>query len=155
MKIEGIEFTQKAAALILRENEDVYELLVHSFAENPLLPWRFPSGGIESETIEEGLLREVYEESGLQDLTIVRKLGVQRYYKAYSDRFIERHDYLLKTNIDLPDTWQHLVHGNGNDAGEIFLYRWIRPKEIYRIDPEHHKFLDEKHLPEFFYAKSQ
>ena len=143
-------FDRKAVALILREREGVQELLVHSFAANPSLPWRFPGGGIEGESIESGLIREIREESGLEGLNIIRKLGIQRYFKAYSGCYIERHDFLLKITSECPDNWEHTVHGSGNDSGEVFLFQWIRPELIYRIDPEHHKFLDAKHIPELF-----
>ena len=152
-QVSDVQFDFRAIGLILRERFGVRELLVHSFAADPILPWRFPGGGIESsdQSIESGLFREIKEESGLENLKIVRKLGVQRYFKTYSGRFVERHDFLLITTNDCPDSWEHTVRGAGYDAGEVFIFRWIRPELIYRVDPEHHKFLDAKHIPEFFW----
>jgi 8-oxo-dGTP pyrophosphatase MutT (NUDIX family) len=152
-QMKNVQFDFRAIGLILREREGVRELLVHSFASDPILPWRFPGGRIEpgDASIESGLLREIKEESSLENLQIIRKLGEQRYFKSYSNRFIERHDFLLRLMGDCQDFWEHTVRGDGNDAGQVFLFQWIRPELVYRVDPEHHKFLDAMHIPEFFY----
>jgi 8-oxo-dGTP diphosphatase len=146
-----VSFDVRAIAMILRERNGKLELLAQSFTADPSIPWRFPGGGIErGENIEDGLCREIMEESGLDQLEFIRKLGVQRYFKSYLSRFIERHDFFFRTQGELPDEWEHIVHGSGKDNGEIFSFHWISPEDVYRIDPELQKFLDYKHLPEFF-----
>src|SRR5437660_1579992 len=124
-------FKKKAVAIILRERNDFFQFLAHSFVAQPELPWRFPGGGIhKGESIEQGLLREVYEECGLTNLTVLRKLGVKRYFKVYSKRFIARHDYVLLAPSDTPDSWEHTVHGDGSDAGEVFRFHWLGVEDI-------------------------
>lgn len=143
-----VNFDLRAIAIILRDRNIEQELLAQSFTADPSIPWRFPGGGIDAgESIEDGLRREIREESGLGQLEFVRKLGVQRYYKSYLGRFIERHDFLFRVQ---GNEWEHIVQGNGKDNGEVFGFHWISPEDIYRIDPEFQKFLDNKHLPEFF-----
>jgi 8-oxo-dGTP pyrophosphatase MutT (NUDIX family) len=146
-----VSFDIRAIALILRERNGKQQLLAQSFVEDLTIPWRFPGGGIESgESIEGGLRREVLEESGIDQLEFVRKLGVQKYYKPFLKRFIERHDFLFRTQTEFPDSWEYIVRGTGNDRGEVFRFHWVHPDEIYHIDSELQKFLDNKHLPEFF-----
>ncbi len=146
-----VAFDVRAAALILRERNGKCELLAQSFAADPSIPWRFPGGGVENdESIEAGLLREIREEAGIETLQFVRKLGIQRHYKPYLSRYIERHDLLFYAKVELPNFWEHIVNGEGKDAGEVFYFQWIGLDDIYRIDVELQKFLDVSHLPEFF-----
>jgi 8-oxo-dGTP pyrophosphatase MutT (NUDIX family) len=116
-----------------------------------MLPLRFPGGGIdEDESIETALHRELKEEAGLADVKIIRKLGVVRYFKQYSQKFIERHDYLILADNTAKDRWSHEVAGSGSDAGEVFKFRWVSAEEFHLIDIELQKFVDESHIPELF-----
>ena len=132
------------------------ELLVHSFADDPSLPMRLPGGGIqEQETPEQALYRELREETGLEELQLVRKLGVQYYYKPYIQADVERHDFLLRSLIQTPDSWEYQVGGNGDDAGAIFRFHWISPQVLANIDEEHGRFITPSYLPELFYLAQQ
>jgi 8-oxo-dGTP pyrophosphatase MutT (NUDIX family) len=69
-----------------------------------------PGGGVEEgEAPEDAVLRELFEEAGMTALPVVRRLGIQRYYKPYTQRFIERYDYLFCAPSDAPNRWQHSV----------------------------------------------
>ena len=145
------EFSLKVAALVIKQFDDGYRLLVHSFDQDATLPLRFPGGGVDpNEELEEALSRELLEESGVANLSVLRKLGVVQYFKQNSKRFIERHDFLLLADENVEDSWRFEVEGHGEDAGEIFNYRWITQEEFYLIDIELQKFLDERHIPELF-----
>jgi len=143
---------KKVTAFIVRPSRAGFnELLVHSFAADPSLPMRLPGGGIqEQETPEQALMRELREETGLEALHLVRKLGVQAYYKAYFEADVERHDFLLRSLIDLPDQWEHRVGGNGGDAGAVFRFHWLNPQALTNIDEEHRRFITPDYLPELF-----
>jgi 8-oxo-dGTP pyrophosphatase MutT (NUDIX family) len=148
------EFSLKVAALVIKQFDDGYRLLVHSFEHDPSLPLRFPGGGVDhDESIEEALHRELQEEAGLTGLAILRKLGVVRFFKRYSEKFIERHDYLMLADSGVADVWRSEVKGVGEDAGEVFRFQWIKPDELYLIDIELQKFLDQKHIPELYEQK--
>jgi 8-oxo-dGTP pyrophosphatase MutT (NUDIX family) len=144
-------FSLKVAALVIKEFDEGYRLLVHGFEHDPTLPLRFPGGGVDQdESIETALHRELEEEAGLTDVKIIRKLGVVRFFKQYSQKFIERHDYLLLADTSTKDLWSHKVVGSGSDAGEVFNFSWISAKDFHLIDIELQKFIDPAHLPELF-----
>jgi ADP-ribose pyrophosphatase YjhB (NUDIX family) len=145
---------RKVVAFILRRNtERAVELLLHSFLTNPVLPMRLLGGGVEDEeTFEEGLWRELQEETGLRDLRLVRRLGVQRYFKPHIQADVERHDFLLFAPDFTPDYWEFVVAGDGNDAGDTFGLQWVGASDLatVKIDEEHQPFITPDYLPELF-----
>src|SRR5947208_1135140 len=114
--------SRKVCAYVLRGTDvKTPRLLVLSFAANPTLPRRLPGGTLfDDEDPVEGVLRELAEETGLEGLPISRKLGVRRYYKQYTKRNVERHDYLLWAPDDSPERFTHTVTGIGGDSGLVF-----------------------------------
>ena len=86
-----------------------------------------PAGRIDhDETLEEGLLREVEEETGVTGLQVVGELAdadeFSRLYGAHEYR-----SWALRAVVedDGPDEWEHAVTGTGMDAGMVFPCRWI------------------------------
>jgi ADP-ribose pyrophosphatase YjhB (NUDIX family) len=127
------------------------QLLVLSLASDPNLPRRLPGGTLfDGEDPVVGLFRELSEETGLEDLQVMRKLGVRCYYKRYTQTDVERHDYLLRAPGGLPASFSHTVSGNGGDAGAVFDYRWIGPQDVNTVDPEFRRELAPDYLPELF-----
>jgi 8-oxo-dGTP pyrophosphatase MutT (NUDIX family) len=83
-----------------------------------------PAGRIDpGETLGECLHRELDEEAGLRG-HIVRELGRPAWPRKYENRAFE-----VRADGNPPDVWEHEVHGTGDDAGLVFLYRWepVRP----------------------------
>jgi 8-oxo-dGTP pyrophosphatase MutT (NUDIX family) len=115
---------RKACAFILGgAGMSAPRLLVLSFASNPELPRRLPGGTVmDGESPLVGMLREVSEETGLEGLIVVRKLGIRRYYKHYTQSDVERHDYLLRAPGRVPLAFRHTVTGSGGDTGEVFEF---------------------------------
>ncbi|MFS0672070.1 GrpB family protein [Ornithinibacillus sp. 179-J 7C1 HS] len=141
---------------IVRENsEGENELLTLSFPSTINYPYlRVPGGGVEDhEQLMEALYREIKEETGLTDFTLIRKIGVIRYYKPFIKRMVERHDFLLSVPPTTASNWTHKVSGEDKDAGLIFEYKWIKSDDFPIVDGELRTFLSLKHIPELFKNK--
>jgi 8-oxo-dGTP pyrophosphatase MutT (NUDIX family) len=100
-----------------------------------------PAGRIDyDETLEEGLFREVEEETGVTGLRIVGELAdadeVDRLYGVHAHR-----SWAFRAVFDGegPDAWEHPVTGTGMDAGMVFPCSWVslddRPLLWGRPDP--------------------
>lgn len=101
---------QKVLAYITRERHGRLELLVFRHREEPDAGIQIPAGTPEAgEPLEQALVREIEEESGLTGLTFVRKVAAAE----EPDRFQVRHVYHLHASADLPDAWTHRVGRQG------------------------------------------
>ena len=153
----AMKLSRKSCAYVLRGvDAEPPQLLVLSFASDPTLPRRLPGGTLsDDEDPVVGLFRELSEETGLDGVQVMRKLGVRRYYKEYTQADVERHDYLLRAPDGLPEAFSHTVSGNGGDAGAVFDYRWIGPQDIKTVDPEFQRELAPDYLPELFVGSAR
>jgi 8-oxo-dGTP pyrophosphatase MutT (NUDIX family) len=115
----------RVLAYVTREHEGRTELLVFDQLGDPEAGTQVPDGRLEpGESLEEGLARELHEEAGLERARIVRELPVLGDWVAGSE--YENHAFEVRVEgAGPPDTWEHVVHGDGDDAGMVFLYRWV------------------------------
>jgi 8-oxo-dGTP diphosphatase len=115
---------RRVLAYVTRERDGRRELLVFDQEADPGAGTQVPAGRLDrGETLESGLVRELHEESGLERATIVRELD------AWNTRY-ENHAFEVRIDgEEAADTWEHVVHGDGDDAGLVFRYRWepVRP----------------------------
>ena len=86
-----------------------------------------PAGRIDhDETLEEGLLREVEEETGVTGLRVVGVLAdadeVDRLYGVLVHRSWAFHAVVEDGG---PEAWAHAVTGTGMDAGMVFPCSWV------------------------------
>jgi ADP-ribose pyrophosphatase YjhB (NUDIX family) len=93
--------------------------------------FQVPAGRIDhEETLEEGLVREVEEETGVTGLRIVGELAdadeVDRLYGVLVHRSWAFHAVVDGGG---PDAWDHQVAGTGMDAGMVFPCRWLPLKD--------------------------
>lgn len=122
-----MERVQKVVAYVTREVQGRTQLLVYVHPAYSQLGVQVPGGGVEpGEAIQEALLREVREETGLTNLKIVRLLGVYDYYNAYTGKVNERHVFHLEAPEDTPDSWTWIEPVPVTDPDEnIFQYSWL------------------------------
>ena len=116
--------TSRVLAYVTRERGGRTELLVFEQQGDPQAGTQVPAGRADpGESPEQTLRRELYEEAGLDRVTIVRELPVLGDWVAKSP--YENHAFEVRIEgDDAAETWEHVVHGDGDDAGLVFLYRW-------------------------------
>jgi 8-oxo-dGTP pyrophosphatase MutT (NUDIX family) len=114
---------QRAVAYVTRERAGRTELLTIEEEGDPDRWLQVPAGRLDhGETLEEGLLRELAEETGFTGVRIVRELpDFEATYRNYS----HNHAFHLVATEESPDAWRHEVHGHGTDAGFFHLCRWL------------------------------
>jgi 8-oxo-dGTP pyrophosphatase MutT (NUDIX family) len=116
--------TSRVLAYVTRERGGRTELLVFEQQGDPQAGTQVPAGRADpGESPEQTLRRELYEEAGLDRVTIVRELPVLGDWVAKSP--YENHAFEVRIDGGpAADTWEHVVHGDGDDAGLVFRYRW-------------------------------
>jgi 8-oxo-dGTP pyrophosphatase MutT (NUDIX family) len=125
---------RRVLAYVTRERRGHTELLVFDHRDYSEAGTQVPAGRTDpSETLEQCLLRELHEEAGIEGARIVRELG------TWNTRY-ENHAFEVRIDDHAAaDTWEHVVHGDGDDAGLVFRYRWepVRADLLLfgRVDP--------------------
>ncbi|MFE5739182.1 NUDIX hydrolase [Streptomyces celluloflavus] len=102
------------------------QVLVFDHIGMPKAGTQVPAGGVKSgEGMEEAVLREVAEETGLLTAAVVRKIAVED--KPHPDTGQPRRTsfFFLQASADTSDAWDHQVNGKGDDAGLTFAYRFL------------------------------
>ena len=118
----------RVAAYVLRRRPGrPVELLV--FDHDADLPpgTHVPAGGVApGEPLEEAVLREVREESGLTSVRVLRPLAEE--HTPHPIRHFPRHTTFFELAVDgdtdIPDAWDHRVTGPGRDNGMTFHCRF-------------------------------
>ncbi len=143
---------RKAVAFAIRNRPNQQpELLVMRFHDMPDMPFRFPGGSVEpGEIPETGMARELLEEAGIKDFRLVRKLGIQHYFKSRFRVHVERHDYLIQVPENTRDHFEHRVRGDGADAGDTFVYSWITADQVQELHDEYRDDLTAEYIPEWY-----
>ena len=103
------------------------ELLVFDHRDEPDdVPTQVPAGRVShGESLEEGVRREVEEETGVA-ATVVRELaGPEASAQLYGPGAHESHAFHAVAEPGGPDSWEHHVRGSGVDAGFVFRCRWV------------------------------
>lgn len=117
---------KRVVAYVTREHGGRTELLVFDEKAEPGRT-QVPAGRIDAhESLEQGLRREVEEETGLTDIRIVGELAdARRFEQLFGPGAHESHAFHAVVEGEGTDAWEHAVTGAGMDAGLVFLCRWV------------------------------
>jgi mutator protein MutT len=113
-----VKKTQVSAGVIIKHENNLDHLLLirRSKTDTWSMNWEFPRGHVkEKETLEEGLIREVKEETGL-DVEPIKFIGKFKYIAEEGTRETTQYNYLCK----MKDPNQKVKLSFEHD-----MYRWI------------------------------
>jgi lincosamide nucleotidyltransferase len=127
----------RVACYVTRGPAGHLELLVFDHVDFPDAGTQIPAGGVElGETYPEAALREVREETGLEQVQFVRLLGDSgRPHPTTGDSRLTTYLHLRLTG-ETAEGWRHVVRGRGEDADLRFDCRW-EPLPIALADDQH------------------
>jgi uncharacterized cupin superfamily protein/8-oxo-dGTP pyrophosphatase MutT (NUDIX family) len=120
---------EKVIAYIYREYKGALQVLVFDHPNVPEVNPQVPAGTLEeNEKPQDGILREILEESGLKFDAVENYLGQFEYIADYKNEIHKRHVFSFMTS-GLPDSWSHHVKSHDEDNGEVFDFYWL-PLEV-------------------------
>ena len=112
---------KKVLANIISNHKGRDEILIHEHRDEPEAGVQVPAVTVEiGESIETALYREIFGESGLIELELLRKLKSYIYFNEYKKEYQERNVYLLQASDPTQDSWEHTVTGEGEDHDMVF-----------------------------------
>jgi ADP-ribose pyrophosphatase YjhB (NUDIX family) len=114
---------KRVVAFLTRVSNGKTELLVFDYEGMTELP----GGRIDAhESLEQGIAREVEEETGVVDVRIVEELAdATEFERLYGPGAHETHVFHLATDAETPREWDHHVTGTGMDSGIVYACRWV------------------------------
>ncbi|MEO1655287.1 MAG: NUDIX domain-containing protein [Bacteroidota bacterium] len=125
-KPDVFQAKKKVLAYITRQSKSSTELLIFSHRDYPEAGLQVPGGSLEAgESLEEGLIREVKEESGLSQFKAIQYLGESQYTAIEKEEIHLRHFFQLHFEGNGPDAFTHLVRAGEEDKGLVFQYYWV------------------------------
>lgn len=118
---------QRVVAYVTRDRGGRIELLTIEHRDIPDAGIQVPAGRLDpDEELEDGLHREVEEETGVTGVKIVRQLADDEEFEClYGKGAHESFAFHAVTGADGPDGWEHHITGTGADAGFTYLCRWV------------------------------
>jgi 8-oxo-dGTP pyrophosphatase MutT (NUDIX family) len=110
---------RKAFAYVTRRAPGGHELLVFASLDEPE-GFEVPKGAANpGETFAEGARRELFEETGLENLAVLAELGTT-WYGDEEQRFFH-----FAAPSGVPARFAHTVTGCDGDAGEVYDLRFL------------------------------
>lgn len=108
-------YTQKVCPVILRRQADNWQILAF---QHPQAGTQLIKGTLEpSERPEEGVLRELAEESGIVHAVVVKQIGELDIHAAAQ----HWHIFLCRVTDELPEEWDFFTTDGG---GQLFHFFW-------------------------------
>lgn len=144
----GKDPTRKVVAYITQGER----FLVFRHPHHPEAGIQVPAGTVnDDETLEDAVLREAEEETGLSRLKIRAYLGFQDQDLAPwgKDEIHRRHFYHILFDGHTPFTWQHYEDdpSEGNEDSILFEFFWVRyPDDVPELIADQGAFLNQIEL---------
>ena len=109
------------------------DLLVFEHRDHPEAGTQIPAGGLEpGETPEEGVFREVFEETGLRLTAEPTPVGVHDHLDGLG-RPARTFFFRVPAPPGAPASWEHTVTGNGGDSKLVFLCRFDPAPTLWAV----------------------
>ena len=117
---------KRVSAYVTRERSGRVDLLVFDHEGMPEVPTQVPAGRVDAhESLEQGVVREVEEETGLK-VTIAGLLAdPEEHVRAHGPGAHDTYAFHAMAEADGPDAWTHPVTGTGMDVGLVYECRWV------------------------------
>jgi len=120
-----VEKKEKVLAYIYRQLNDELQVLVFDHPGVPEVNPQVPSGTlVEGEKPDEGLLREVREETGLTFHKVNHCLGRFDYLAKDKGELHSRNVFSIMSE-GLSNSWSHRVESCDDDNGKVFEFYWL------------------------------
>lgn len=116
-----------------------HELLVFEHRDMPDAGVQVPAGRLDAgESLHAGLARELTEETGIR-ARVIRELG--RVTREHGTFGVYKSHYLHCGTDHREDAWEHVVAGDGDDAGLVFACRFVPLTEVPPLAGRQGEFL--------------
>jgi 8-oxo-dGTP pyrophosphatase MutT (NUDIX family) len=123
-------YKKKVYAYVTRKKDGNTQLLVRTHRDIPEAGVQVPGGTVEhGESLEEALLREILEESGLKHIMVEGLVADDLIYAKEKDEYQKRYFYHVTLTTDVKEEWSHAIDCEGEDNGLIFCYKWVNLEE--------------------------
>jgi 8-oxo-dGTP pyrophosphatase MutT (NUDIX family) len=125
----SVERRQRVVVYVERRGD----LLVFEHRDHPEARTQVPAGGVEpDEDVRAAAAREVAEETGVILLAEPMLLGTHDHLDGLGQPATS-HFFRVDAPPGLPDQWEHVVSGRGEDADLVFLCRFDTDPALWPV----------------------
>jgi 8-oxo-dGTP pyrophosphatase MutT (NUDIX family) len=109
------------------------DLLVFDHQDHPEAGTQVPAGGVlDGEALPDAAVREVFEETGVRVVAQPAAVGAREHLDGLGRPALS-HFFRVAAPAGLPDSWEHVVGGDGDDGGLVFCCRFERAPRLWPV----------------------
>ncbi len=135
---ENVETTTSAGGIVIRKDHD--RILVGLVKEGDLSEYILPKGKIEQgETLEQAARREILEEAGLSNLTLIKALGSRQRLSYNRNKWITVHYFLFITEEEgqAPTDPSHSYRCDWFPVDQLPIIFWPEQRQLIEENLEY------------------